>query len=69
MQVAEDYEQEKIVNDKKFSQQLEAKDKKIAEVKAEKQKVEAMCLELKDKVYKEQESFARLNETYVILQH
>ena len=44
------------------------KDRKILEIKKEKADREAEIDELNKKIFKEEEAYARLNETYVILQ-
>ena len=67
-QVADDFEREKREIDLKNNNTVEQKDRMILDLKKEKAAREAEIEELKDKIFKEEEAYARLNETYVILQ-
>ena len=66
--MADDFEREKQELDKKFSAMEEQKDKVIRDLKRGLAEKEVEISTLNEKIFKEEEAFARLNETYIILQ-
>ena len=68
-EVARTYEAEITEIKKQMNAVIAEKDAKISNLKQEALREQEKVMELQSKVYSEREAFARLNESFLILQH